>query len=94
MKIPKLIAELDRITNMRNKACDVNKKKTRREQIVELQNSLDDKLNVLEEQENEKVELMMEWLNHRLHDVAQFSDNTTQLLSLKSRIMELKSKYV
>lgn len=67
-------------------------KKSRSEQVRELQESLDEKLNTLREQENEKVELMMEWLDHRLQDVSAFSTQATELVTLKTRILELKSK--
>ncbi|XP_045447173.1 uncharacterized protein LOC123655404 [Melitaea cinxia] len=69
-----------------------NGKTSRKNELKELQESLDEKLNTLKEQENEKVELMMEWLNHRLCEVSSFSNNSSELLSLKTRILELKSK--
>lgn len=37
---------------------------------------------------------MMEWMEHRLQQVSLFSENSTELLTLKTRILELKSKYV
>ncbi|CAH2240405.1 jg3813 [Pararge aegeria aegeria] len=67
-------------------------KESRNEKVRELQQNLDEKLNTLNEQENEKVELMMEWLNHRLHDVSSFSTQTNELLTIKTKILELKSK--
>lgn len=62
--------------------------------MKELRESLDQKLNTLQEQENEKVELMMEWLNHRINDFSGFNDNSSELLNLKTKILDLKSKYV
>lgn len=88
-KIPIFTAELDRLKQNVGSG-----KKSRKDEIRELQDSLDDKLNTLKEQENEKVELMMEWLNHRLNDVSTFNANTSELLTSKTRILELKSKLV
>ncbi|KAJ0178652.1 hypothetical protein K1T71_005427 [Dendrolimus kikuchii] len=64
----------------------------RKEKIKELQQNLDEQLNTLEQQESEKVELMMEWLNHRLQNVTKFNNNSSELLTLNTRILELKSK--
>ncbi|KAG6453590.1 hypothetical protein O3G_MSEX008229 [Manduca sexta] len=86
-KIPTLTSELEHL-----KQTAVNGKKSRKEQMKELQEGLDDKLNTLQEQENEKVELMMEWLNHRLQEVTRFNDSSSELLTLKTRVLELKSK--
>lgn len=88
-KIPTFTSELENLKQIMGAG-----KKSRKEQIKELQSSLDDKLNILKEQENEKVELMMEWLNHRVQDVSSFGTNTSEMLTLKTRILELKSKYV
>lgn len=57
-----------------------------------MKESIDTKLNKLNDQENEKVELMMEWLNHRLLEVSKFNDDSSELLTLKTRVLELKSK--
>lgn len=69
-------------------------KKIQKVTIQELQKSLDEKINVLKEQENEKVDLMMQWLNHRLQNVSTFTNNTTDLLTLKTKILEVKSRYI
>ncbi|XP_059049730.1 uncharacterized protein LOC131844785 [Achroia grisella] len=84
-KIPAFTSELDRLRQLTNKQSNKHK-------IKELQENLDEKLNLLQEQENEKVELMMEWLNHRLNEVTKFSDNSSELLTLKTQILDLKSK--
>ncbi|XP_046963245.1 uncharacterized protein LOC124532391 [Vanessa cardui] len=86
-KIPIFATELDKLKQNIGSG-----KKTRKNEIKDLQESLDDKLNTLKEQENEKVELMVEWLNHRLQEVSTFSNNSSELLTLKTRILELKSK--
>lgn len=86
-KIPIFTSELEKIKQNIGTG-----KKSRKDQIKELQDSLDEKLNTLREQEDEKVELMMEWLDHRLHDVSTFSTSSSELLSLKTKILELKSK--
>ncbi|XP_026737299.1 uncharacterized protein LOC113500639 [Trichoplusia ni] len=85
-KLPKFIAELEHLRQ------STNSKKTQKSKMKELQDSIDDKLSTLEEQESEKVELMMEWLNHRLRDVTKFSDDSSELLTLKTKILDLKSK--
>lgn len=87
-KLPKFIAELEHLRQ------STNSKKTQKSKMKELQDSIDDKLSTLEEQESEKVELMMEWLNHRLRDVTKFSDDSSELLTLKTKILDLKSKWV
>lgn len=87
LKIPILTKELNSLKNTSNESTN-----SRNKEIKELQNNLDEKLNTLQEQENEKVELMMEWLNHRLSEVTKFSDNSSELITLKTRILELKSK--
>ncbi|XP_047984315.1 uncharacterized protein LOC125224861 [Leguminivora glycinivorella] len=86
-KLPAYIAELEQL-----KRTSLSSKDARKQKIQELQESLDDKLNTLQEQENEKVELMMEWLNHRLHDATKFSESSTELLTLKAKSLDLKSK--
>lgn len=86
-KLPMLISELENI-----KKTTVNCKKDNKSQIKELQANIDDKLNTLEAQESEKVELMMEWLNHRIQDVTWFSNESSELLTLKTKILDLKSK--
>lgn len=54
-KIPKLTKELDKMTNWKlNKDGEINKK-SKCHYIKELQESLEEKLNTLQEQENEKV---------------------------------------
>ncbi|XP_026484302.1 2-acylglycerol O-acyltransferase 2-like isoform X2 [Vanessa tameamea] len=73
-KIPILASDLDKLKQNIGSG-----KKTRKNEIKDLQESLDDKLNTLKEQENEKVELMVEWLNHRLQEVSSFSNNSTTL---------------
>lgn len=85
-KIPIFNAELQKLKQLNST------KKSQNEKIKELKESIDDKLNTIEEQENEKVELMMQWLNHRIRDVTGFSDDSSELLTLKTRILELKSK--
>lgn len=52
----------------------------------------DSHLDRLQEQESEKMELMLEWLNHRIHGVSQFSYNSSELFTLKTKISNLKSK--
>ncbi|XP_053603378.1 uncharacterized protein LOC128671154 [Plodia interpunctella] len=86
-KIPALTSELERL-----KQTSTLNKKSHKDQIKELQNNLDDKLGTLQDQEAEKVELMMEWLTHRLQEVNKFSDNSTELLTLKTKILDMKSK--
>ncbi|CAB3221100.1 unnamed protein product [Arctia plantaginis] len=86
-KLPPFISELENL-----KQSTATGKKSNKTQIKDLQESLDEKMNTLEEQESEKVELMMEWLNHRLHDVTQFGNNSSEFLTLKTRILDLKSK--
>ncbi|CAG9794971.1 unnamed protein product [Diatraea saccharalis] len=88
VKLPHFSAELE---NLKQKTTGIHNK-TASDQMKELQQSLDEKINVLGDQENEKVELMMEWLNHRIHDVSRFSDDSSELLTLKTRILDLKSK--
>lgn len=85
-KLPQFIAELENLKQLNNN------QQSHKEKIKELQESIDDKLNTIEEQENEKVELMMQWLNHRVKDVTSFSNDSSELLTLKTRILELKSK--
>ncbi|KAF9798647.1 hypothetical protein SFRURICE_006977 [Spodoptera frugiperda] len=85
-KLPAFTAELEHLkqsTSTTKPLKDVKK---------ELQSSIDSKLSTLEEQESEKVELMMEWLNHRLRDVTKFSHDSSELLTLKTKILDLKSK--
>ncbi|KAM3967296.1 uncharacterized protein ACR2FA_011634 [Aphomia sociella] len=84
-KIPAFTSELEKLQQTPYKQSNKN-------QIKELQEHLDEKLNTLQEQETEKVELMMEWLNHRLNEVTKFSDNSSELLTLKTKILDLKSK--
>lgn len=86
-KLPTLITELETL-----KQTSIDGKKSRKVQIKDLQESQDDKLNRLEAQEDEKVKLMMEWLDHRLHDVTSFNNDSSELLTLKTKILELKSK--
>lgn len=88
-KLPTYTAELEHL-----KKSIGSQKKSSRDQVKELRESLDQKLNTLQEQENEKVELMMEWLNHRINDFSGFNDNSSELLNLKTKILDLKSKYV
>ncbi|CAH4038233.1 uncharacterized protein LOC123711064 [Pieris brassicae] len=85
-KLPIYNAELNQLQEA------IGAKKSHKNTIQELQKSLDDKITVLKEQENEKVDLMMEWLNHRLHYVSTFTNNTTELLTLKTKILEVKSR--
>lgn len=85
-KLPAFTSELEHLKQ------STNSKKSHKDKMKELQASIDDKLSTLEEQESEKVELMMEWLNHRLRDVSRFSDDSSELLTLKTKILELKSK--
>ncbi|XP_052753511.1 uncharacterized protein LOC113515505 isoform X2 [Galleria mellonella] len=85
IKIPAFTSELEKLHQISSKQSNKN-------QIKELQEHLDEKLNTLQEQESEKVELMMEWLNHRLNEVTKFSDHSTELLTLKTKILDLKSK--
>ncbi|KOB71304.1 Uncharacterized protein OBRU01_13945 [Operophtera brumata] len=82
-QIPQFIDELENLKQLKNN------KKSHKEKIKELQESIDDKLNTIEEQEYEKVELMMQWLNHRVRDVTSFSEDSTELLTVKTRILEL-----
>lgn len=86
-KLPVFISDLEKL-----KRSALNGESSRSDKIKELRQSLDEKLTTLEEQESEKVELMMEWLNHRLHNVTKFNDNSSELLTLKITILELKSK--
>lgn len=86
IKIPTFNTELENLKLLSST------KKSHKEHIKELQESIDDKLNTIEEQENEKVELMMQWLNHRVRDVSGFCEDSSELLTLKTRILELKSK--
>ncbi|XP_050667684.1 uncharacterized protein LOC126967236 [Leptidea sinapis] len=85
-KLPIYNAELEKIKE------SIGDKKSRKEHIKELQESLNEKLNKLESQESEKVDLMMEWLNHKLTNVSSFNVNSNELLSMKTQILELKSK--
>ncbi|CAF4765479.1 unnamed protein product [Pieris macdunnoughi] len=85
-KLPIYNAELNQLQQA------IGAKKSHKNTIQELHNSLDDKITVLKEQENEKVDLMMEWLNHRLNYVSTFTTNTTELLTLKTKILEVKSR--
>ncbi|KAJ8727722.1 hypothetical protein PYW07_001841 [Mythimna separata] len=85
-KLPAFISELEHLkqsTSSKKPESDVKK---------ELQASIDNKLNNLEEQESEKTELLMEWLNHRLRDVTQFSHDSSEVLTLKTKILDYKSK--
>lgn len=86
-KLPKFTAELNQLSH-----ANVDTTKSRQDKIKELQDNLDDQLKYLEEQENEKVELMMQWLNHRLQDVVKFGDSSSELLCVKTKMLELKSK--
>ncbi|KAI5646566.1 hypothetical protein NE865_01499 [Phthorimaea operculella] len=52
----------------------------------------DDQLDMLKDQESEQMELMMEWLNHRIHGITKYGDNSTELLGLKAKILNLKAK--
>ncbi|CAK1599065.1 unnamed protein product [Parnassius mnemosyne] len=85
-KLPDFIAELEHLKQ------NINKEKVPKNQIKELQESVDNKLGTIQSQESEKVELMIEWINHRLHDVSKFSDTSSELLTLKTKILNLKSK--
>ncbi|CAK1546250.1 unnamed protein product [Leptosia nina] len=85
-KLPKYIAQLEQLQK------SSGDKISHKQEIQELQKSLDEKLNVLREQENEKVDLMMEWLNHKLNHVSTFTNNTTELLTVKTKILEVKSR--
>ncbi|XP_060801725.1 uncharacterized protein LOC106130345 isoform X2 [Amyelois transitella] len=87
VKIPAFTSELERL-----KQSSVSNKKSHKDQIKELQEDLDDKLGTLQDQETQKVDLMMEWLTHRLQEVNKFSDNSTELLNLKTKILDMKSK--
>ncbi|XP_047509955.1 uncharacterized protein LOC125052917 [Pieris napi] len=85
-KLPIYNAELNQLQQA------IGAKKSHKNTIQELHKSLDDKITILKEQENEKVDLMMEWLNHRLNYVSTFTNNTTELLTLKTKILEVKSR--
>ncbi|CAG9132116.1 hypothetical protein JYU34_006710 [Plutella xylostella] len=83
-KIPKLTSELEQLTEPKDR-------KSRKEQIKDLQESLDAKLKILEEQESEKVDIMMQWLNHRVHHIMKYEEDSTELLTVKTKILEVKS---
>lgn len=86
-KLPVLVTQLEQLKLSRHTSNE-----SKKEQIKALKESIDTKLNKLNDQENEKVELMMEWLNHRLLEVSKFNDDSSELLTLKTRVLELKSK--
>ncbi|XP_045494058.1 uncharacterized protein LOC123693138 [Colias croceus] len=85
-KLPEFNNELEKLQQ------SMGAKNSRKAEMQTLQRSLDEKLNVLKEQEGEKVDLMMEWLNHRLQHVSTFSSNSTEHLTLKTKILEIKSR--
>lgn len=85
-KLTTLIAELGHLKQSR----DVQA--SNKNQIKELRESINNKLSILEEQENHKTDLMMDWINHRLQDVLKFSENSSELLTLKTKIIDLKSQ--
>ncbi|CAG4916824.1 unnamed protein product [Colias eurytheme] len=85
-KLPEFNNELEKLQQ------SMGAKNSRKAEMQSLQRSLDEKLNVLKEQEGEKVDLMMEWLNHRLHHVSTFTSNSTKHLTLKTKILEMKSR--
>ncbi|XP_022120583.1 uncharacterized protein LOC110996975 [Pieris rapae] len=85
-KLPMCNTELNQLQQA------IGAKKSHKNTIQELHKSIDDKITVLKEQENEKVDLMMEWLNHKLNYVSTFTNNTTELLTLKTKILEVKSR--
>lgn len=72
--------------------CFIPDRKSRKEQIKDLQESLDAKLKILEEQESEKVDIMMQWLNHRVHHIMKYEEDSTELLTVKTKILEVKSQ--
>ncbi|XP_045765537.1 uncharacterized protein LOC123867513 [Maniola jurtina] len=86
-KIPIFTAELEHL-----KQNTGNGTISHTEQVRELQESIDEKLNSLQEKEKEKVGLMMEWLNHQLQHVSTFNCQANELLTYKTKILELKSK--
>ncbi|KPJ05989.1 hypothetical protein RR48_14431 [Papilio machaon] len=85
-KLPTFTAELEHLKKSRDTQA------SNKNQIKELRESINEKLSMLEEQENEKTDLMMDWINHRLQDVLKFSENSSELLTLKTKIIDLKSQ--
>ncbi|CAH2070952.1 unnamed protein product, partial [Iphiclides podalirius] len=85
-KLPAFVVELDHLQQT------LKMKSSQGGEISNLRESLNDKFNSIQSQESEKVELMMEWINHRLHDVSKFSENSNELQTLKTKILDLKSK--
>uniref|UniRef100_A0A1E1WD45 Uncharacterized protein n=1 Tax=Pectinophora gossypiella TaxID=13191 RepID=A0A1E1WD45_PECGO len=85
-KLPECTAELEQLKQTSDSCI-----KCREEQLKELKDR-DSKLDLLQEQESEKMDLMMEWLNFRIQGVSKFSDNSSELLALKTKILNLKSK--
>ncbi|KAJ2952018.1 hypothetical protein O0L34_g4278 [Tuta absoluta] len=85
-KLPTCINELENL-----KKTSEAYAKCREDQRKELKER-DDQLDMLREQESEQMELMMEWLNHRIQGITKYGDNSTELLGLKAKILNLKSK--
>lgn len=85
-RLPAYNTELEKL-----KKSQENCKHFKTEQMQELKER-DSHLDKLQEQESEKMELMLEWLNHRIRGVSQFSYNSSELFALKTKISNLKSK--
>ncbi|XP_068631368.1 uncharacterized protein [Battus philenor] len=85
-KLPGIIAAMEKLNQ------SYISQKSRKDQINKLQEGLNEKLGTIQSQENEKVELMLEWMNHRLYDVTKYGENSSELLTLKTKILEQKSK--
>lgn len=85
-RLPACNTELENLKKTQEKF-----KNIKMEHLKELRDR-DSHLDRLQEQESEKMELMLEWLNHRIHGVSQFSYNSSELFALKTKITNLKSK--
>lgn len=85
-RLPACKTELEKL-----KKTQENCKNFKIEKMKELKER-DSHLDTLQKQQSEKMELMMEWLNHRIQGVSQFNYNSSELFSLKTKILNLKSE--
>lgn len=85
-KLPEFIAELGFVQQT------VNTKPSEEDRIQQLRESLNEKLDTIQNQESKKVELMMEWIDHRFQDVSKFSENSCVLQTLKTINLDYKSE--
>ncbi|KAL4706797.1 hypothetical protein ACJJTC_018178 [Scirpophaga incertulas] len=89
-KLPLLTVELDKLKNGSTNSQQTNV--SYKDQKIQLWESLLSKITTIQEQENYKMQLMTEWLDYRVNEVTKFSASSCEFMTLKTEILDTKSK--